>query len=197
MRRLERRPQRRPYFLFVGRLEKIKGLDDVIPLFAEDIGADLLITGDGEYAGRLKALGQGIESVRFLGRLEPESLARYYRHARALIVPSVCFETFGIVLIEAFREGTPVIARRVGPFPEIVNRAKAGVLFDGADDLLVAMARFVRDDAYREELSGAARHAFRSYWSESSVIPQYLALLARTAEKRGMQPILDVLERQH
>ena len=42
------------------------------------------------------------------------------------IVPSVCYETFGIVLIEAFRQGSPVIARRLGPFPEIVERSGGG-----------------------------------------------------------------------
>ncbi len=52
-------PQERPYFLFVGRLEKIKGLDDVIPVFRDYPGADLLIAGDGEYAAHLRALAAG------------------------------------------------------------------------------------------------------------------------------------------
>src|SRR5262249_30654563 len=43
------RPHSRPYFLFVGRLERIKGLDDVIPLFARYDDADLLVIGDGEH----------------------------------------------------------------------------------------------------------------------------------------------------
>jgi glycosyltransferase involved in cell wall biosynthesis len=44
-------PHPRPYFLFVGRLEKIKGLDDVIPVFREYSDADLLVAGDGVYGG--------------------------------------------------------------------------------------------------------------------------------------------------
>ncbi len=122
-------PHPRPYFLFVGRLEKIKGLDDVIPVFRDYSGADLLIAGDGEYAATLRERAAGLPRVQFLGRVALDELRRYYEHAVALIVPSVCFETFGIILIEAFQQGTPVIARRIGPFPEIVaSRAAASSL---------------------------------------------------------------------
>ena len=114
------RPHDRPYFLFVGRLEKIKGLDDVIPQFANYPDADLLIAGDGEYAAELRRQAQGIGNVKFLGRVAMDELPNFYQHAIALIVPSVCFETFGIILIESFRMGTPVIARNIGPFEEIV-----------------------------------------------------------------------------
>ena len=138
-------PHERPYFLFAGRLEKIKGLDDVIPLFARYQGADLLVAGDGEYAAVLRELAKGIDRVKFLGRIDSGKLDRYYHHALALIVPSVCFETFGIILIEAFRQGTPVLARRLGPFPEIVERARGGLLFDGPGELLESMRRRAPD----------------------------------------------------
>ena len=116
----------RPYFLFVGRLERIKGLQDVIPLFRDYPDADLLVAGDGDYAPDLRQQAEGMPQVRFLGRVDPALLSRYYRNAVALIVPSVCYETFGIILIEAFRQGVPVVARRFGPFPEIVARAGGG-----------------------------------------------------------------------
>jgi glycosyltransferase involved in cell wall biosynthesis len=122
-------PHPRPYFLFVGRLEKIKGLDDVIPVFGEYSGADLVIAGDGEYAEPLRERAKGLARVHFLGRVGLDELRRYYEHAVALIVPSVCFETFGIILIEAFKQGTPVIARKIGPFPEIVRSSGGGELF--------------------------------------------------------------------
>ncbi len=128
-------PHHRPFFLFVGRLERIKGLDDVIPLFASYEDADLLIAGDGEYAGALKRIAQGLPRVKFLGRVAPHELRRYYQHATAAIVPSTCFETFGIILIEAFRQGTPVIARRIGPFPDRrALRRRRAVRRDGAAD---------------------------------------------------------------
>jgi glycosyltransferase involved in cell wall biosynthesis len=177
-------PHSRPYFLFVGRLEKIKGLDEVIPLFAQFADADLLIAGTGEHEGELKRLAGGNPRVRFLGRLPMAQLERYYRHAVALLVPSVCFETFGIILIEAFRHGTPVIARRIGPFPEIVEKAQGGELFTTEADLVAAMQRFLRDPAWRRQCAQQGFRAYVAHWSESAVVPKYLEIVQAAAEHR-------------
>jgi len=181
----DRSPHPRPYFLFVGRLEKIKGLDDVIPLFRSFERADLLIAGDGEYAGPLKALAAGNPRVQFLGRVAPADLSRYYRHAAALLVPSVCFETFGIIIIEAFRQGTPVVARRIGPFPEILEHAGAGDLFATPAELEAALHRYLDDPDRRARLGAAAREAFQATWSESAVVPRFLDVVRRTAAARN------------
>ena len=186
-------PHPRPYFLFVGRLEKIKGLDDVIPLFRDYPGADLLVAGDGEYAETLRAQAAGIDRVRFLGRMPMDTLRSYYAHALALIVPSVCFETFGIILIEAFRHTTPVLARRLGPFPEIVEQAGGGELFETQAQLLDAMRRMQEDREYRDRLATAGRRAFESYWSEEAVMPRYLDIVRRAAERRQRHDIIESL----
>ena len=188
------RPHERPYFLFVGRLEKIKGLDEVIPIFRRYPDADLVIAGDGEYADELKTLASGLDNVKFLGRIPLEQLRAYYHHAIALVVPSVCFETFGIILIESFRFGTPVIARRLGPFPEIVGAARGGELFDGPDDLRAAMDRLRTDPAYRNELAANGRAEFQARWVESAVIPRYLDVVRRTAQRKGRMDIIHRLD---
>jgi glycosyltransferase involved in cell wall biosynthesis len=175
----------RPYFLFVGRLERIKGLDDVIPVFRDYQGADLLIAGDGAHGIALQRLAAGMPRVKFLGWMPRERLARYYQHAVALVVPSVGFETFGIVLIEAFRHGTPVLARRIGPFPEIVEQAGAGELFRTPAELVAAMRRLQGDTRYREALGRAAREAVERHWSERAVVPQYLEVVRRAAVAKG------------
>ena len=187
-------PHPRPYFLFVGRLERIKGLDDVLPVFAGFDRADLLIAGDGDYAPVLRAAAAGNPRVVFLGRVAPADLARYYRHATALIVPSVCYETFGIILIEAFRQGTPVIARRIGPFPEIVERAGAGEVFLQPAELEAAMHRFLDEPERRQRFSTAGRRAFADTWSESVVVPMFLDLVKRTARAKGDQRVASALE---
>ncbi len=178
-------PNARPYFLFAGRLERIKGLDDVIPLMRQYDAADLVIVGDGEYAAHLRRLAEGIPHVKFAGRLSPEALRRYYAHAIALLVPSVCFETFGIVLIESFRQRTPVIARRLGPFPEIIAQSNGGELFDTPDELLAAMRRLQSDAGHRQRLSDAGYRAYVERWSESAVVPRYLDIVRRAARRRG------------
>jgi glycosyltransferase involved in cell wall biosynthesis len=187
------RPQERPYFLFVGRLERIKGLQDVIPAFAGAGDYDLLIAGDGEYDSDLRRQAAGIERVRFLGRLDGADLARHYAHTLALIVPSICFETFGIILIEAFRQSAPVLARRLGPFPEIIEKAGGGELFATREEMVAAMQRMCDDPVRRESMGRAAHRAFEEHWRERVVIPRYLEIVRRAAERKGIGRVLDIL----
>ncbi|WP_347312558.1 glycosyltransferase family 4 protein [Defluviimonas sp. SAOS-178_SWC] len=184
----------RPYFLFVGRLEKIKGLQDVFPAMDRVPEADLLILGDGDYAGELKRLAAGHPRIQFLGRKSPEELNAYYRGALGLVVPSVCYETFGIILIESFRLGTPVIARRLGPFPEIVETSGGGALFETEEDLVAAMRGLQEDPARRASQSQAARDAFGAIWREDRVLAAYGASLARAAHRKGDAGLARALE---
>lgn len=180
------------YFLFVGRLEKIKGLQDVIPLFGGEAGPDLLVAGAGEYEAQLRAMAAGKPRIKFIGRVPPDALNTYYREALALIVPSVCYETFGIILIEAMRQGTPVIARNFGPFPEIVAKG-GGLLFDTEEELRLAVALLAQEDR-RHELSVEASRAFARFWSEDVVIDRYLAMLEQAAARQGKNRVRKKLE---
>jgi glycosyltransferase involved in cell wall biosynthesis len=183
-------PHPRPYFLFVGRLAAIKGVDTIIPAFRQYPGADLVIIGDGDELETLRDQARDAPNVRFLGRVANADLAPYYAHAIASIVPSVGYETFGIVLIEAFRYGTPVIARRIGPFPEIVDAAQGGLLFSDTPELLEAMARLQGDPAYRDTLAGGGFEACRSRWTEKVVVERLLDMIgdARAARDRATRP---------
>jgi glycosyltransferase involved in cell wall biosynthesis len=189
----ESSPHDRPYFLFVGRLEKIKGLDQVIPVFTEYQDADLLILGTGEYEGKLKQMANGISNVKFLGRLPPDRLSKYYQSAIALIVPSVCYETFGIILIESFREGTPVIARKIGPFPEIVNRCGGGLLYSDNNEMIEAMRKLQGNPSYRESMSEAASSGFEAYWSEKVVMNRYYDTVRQAALAAGNDAVASAL----
>ena len=178
------RPHARPYFLFVGRLEKIKGVDTILPAFTRYPDADLLIVGDGQERQPLEAQAAGDPRIKFLGRLPQEKLAQYYAHAIALIVPSVGFETFGLILLESFLQATPVIARRLGPFPEIVAAAEGGELFETTDELLAAMQRLQHDGERRARQGASGRAAVRRLWSESAVVPRYLDLATAAIERQ-------------
>jgi len=189
-------PNARPYFFFAGRLERIKGLDDVIPVFRDLPEVDLLIAGDGTHGDTLRRIAAGMPNVRFLGRIAPEQLRRYYGHALALVVPSECYETFGIVLIEAFRQGTPVIARRLGPFPEIVEQSGGGELFTTREELLSALRRLSNDPAHRAGLAASGYRAYGNYWSERVVVPEYLDIVRRAALHRGDTRVAELLSLQ-
>jgi glycosyltransferase involved in cell wall biosynthesis len=183
-----------PYFLFVGRLERLKGLHDLIPVFADHRFAELVVAGDGEEGAALRDQAARLKAaVRFLGRVPERELAPLYRNATAVVVPSLGYETFGYVLIEAFRQGTPVLARRIGPFPEIVERCGGGQLFTTRDELAAALRRLQCDSAHRQNLARAAYAGFVEHWTESAVVPRYLAVVRRVAQARKARRVLEAL----
>ncbi len=175
----------RPFFLFVGRLERIKGLDDVIPAMSSYPNADLVIAGRGEHEDSLRQLAEGRDNVRFFGWVDPERLRTLYRDCVALVVPSVCFETFGVIVAEAFREGTPVLVRDIGPLPELVETAGGGAVFSDPAGLLRAMAQLQADPSRRAALGAAARAAWEERWSEEAVLPRYLDIVETHRARRG------------
>ena len=167
----------RPYFLFVGRLEKIKGLQNVIPVFKERLEYDLLIAGDGVYKEELIALAGDSQNVKFLGRLTQEQLRNYYRNAAAVIVPSICYETFGIIIIEAFAMKTPVIVNNLGALPEVVEDSDGGFIYNNESELKIAMDKLAQNNLLRDELGNKGYQAFLKFWSEDSHLAQYFNLL--------------------
>ncbi len=179
----------RPYCLFVGRLEATKGLQDVIPMFDDDSASELWIAGAGSYEGELRRLAAGRKAVRFLGFQRFAELQRLYQGARVVVMPSLCYEVFPMVILEAFREGAPIIARRRGPFPEIIEGSGGGLLFDTQEELRDAIDKVVGDDALRAELSRHAVEAFHLNWTEAAGLGRYFGLIEKLARRRGIHDL--------
>ena len=104
----------RPYLAAAGRLVKMKGFQRLIPLMRYLPEVDLRLAGTGPSEGELKALAHDLPNVRFEGLLGGAALARLFRNARAVVVPSLFPETFGYVVLESFAVGTPVIVHEGG-----------------------------------------------------------------------------------
>jgi len=175
-----------PYFLFVGRLEKLKGLQTLIPLFRDGYRkARLLVAGDGTYERRLRELAQGSRNIHFLGYLEHEKLWSLYKKAIAVIVPSLCYDILPLVVIEAFTQGTPAIVRDLGGTPELIEDSGGGCVYRTDAEILSAMDRLAQDASYRNVLGERGFQAYREKWSEEVHVRRYLELIDRvTSEKR-------------
>lgn len=180
----------RAYVLFVGRLEKLKGLQDVIPAF-RDADFEFLIVGDGEYRAELERIAGGAPNIKFYGRRSADELVGLYAHAAAVILPSVCYEVFPLVALEAFRAGTPIVARNLGPFPEIINETAAGFLFDRPAEAAQSARRLVADSAMRADLGRKARAAYETRWTEEAALVAYLNHVAAVAARKGRKQIVE------
>lgn len=178
------RPQARPYFLFVGRLERIKGLDELIQAWQDAGDIDLLVAGEGTYGETLRAMAAHDARIRFLGALSQRELAALYVHALAVVVPSLTVETFGIILIEAFARKTPVIVRDLGALPEVVEDSRGGFVFRNHAELISALQRLACEPALRNELGENGYNAFVRNWSREAHLEMYIGMLRALAMEK-------------
>jgi glycosyltransferase involved in cell wall biosynthesis len=119
------RPEREDFYLIVSRLIAYKRVDVAVRAFNE-LGFRLKIVGEGRDRRRLERLAG--ENVEFLGRQPDEQLRELLAVSRGLIFPAE--DDFGIVCVESFASGRPVIAFARGGAREIVDDGRTGILFD-------------------------------------------------------------------
>jgi glycosyltransferase involved in cell wall biosynthesis len=120
------------YALYAGRLIPQKGIHTLLKawsLLKEPI--PLKIAGHGPLESLISQNLPG--NVEYLGPLPRNHLLEVMKNATLLIFPTEWYEVFGLVLIEAFATGMPVIASRIGGVPEIVKESDAGWLFTPGD----------------------------------------------------------------
>ncbi len=175
------RPQARPYFLFVGRLEQIKGLQTLIEAWEQITDCDLLVAGAGGYEEPLRAQALTNQRIKFLGPRPQRELGALYKHALACIVPSITYETFGIIIIEAFARKTPVIARDLGALPEVVHDSGGGFVYRTNEELISAIRQLAASSSLRAELGERGYQAFARWWSKEAHLELYFDLLRQTA----------------
>jgi glycosyltransferase involved in cell wall biosynthesis len=183
---------RRPFFLFVGRLEFIKGVQNIIPSFKKQDEFDLLIAGEGSYRGELEKQAGGDERIKFLGGQTQDQLKRLYESAIAVIVPSICYETFGIIVIEAFSRKTPVIVNDLGALPEVVKESGGGYVYGDTDQLEAAMKTLAGDRQLRNSLGMKGYFAFLRNWNETAHLDKYLGLVNELLEKSANTVTVEV-----
>lgn len=182
-------PHPRPFFLFVGRLEKIKGLQTLFPVFRNYPHADLLVAGTGTAEADLRREADGASNIIFLGALGQQQLQQLYKHAIAALVPSLCYEVFGIIILEAFMQRTPVIVRALGGLEEVVEESQGGFAYRSDEELLAAMERLRTDAAHRRKLGELGYSKYLDRWSEDAHVEMYFRVLEQTAQRKfGVVP---------
>jgi glycosyltransferase involved in cell wall biosynthesis len=174
-----------PYFLYVGRLERIKGVQTLLPLFRAGAAGKLVIAGTGAYEGELRRLAGDSQYIRFLGQVAHADLVSWYENAIALMVPSLWFEVFPLVILEAFRSGTPVICRNLGSLPDIVRESGGGLLYDTDEELRRHIGGLLADPVMQRKLGRAGFEAWRKHWTADAHITKYLEIVQSALATRA------------
>lgn len=155
-------------FLYVGRLEPLKGLELLLRLPAHlDTCAKIRVLvvgggpGDQEEVDRLRSHAKALnvdEVFDFVGMVEQSDLPVYYNAADVCVVPSY-YESFGLTALESMACGTPVVASRVGGLPDVIQHGRTGYLqsWRCPEAFANSLEMIVSSPSLRQSMGRAAR----------------------------------------
>jgi len=174
--------------LFVGRLVKEKGLQDVIDIIA-GLPANLRICGTGSYENilREKVLALKIQNqVTFLGNVDRSTIEKEYRAARFVVFPTRIFEAFGNVGLEAFAQGRPVIAYDSGGNRDWLINEENGFLIASGNKRMLKKKVFelLRDEKKVTNMGRAGHKSCKDLFNYNRYKDQLLSLYTDATNKK-------------
>ena len=118
-------------------------------------------------AGRVSQAVHDDPRIEWVGRRSKEEVDQLIHRASCLVMPSICYETFGRAVIEAYVHGVPVIASRHGAMAELVRHGETGRLFDAGDPLKLreAVELIFQDPDQLRRMRSAARQEFEQLYT--------------------------------
>jgi glycosyltransferase involved in cell wall biosynthesis len=172
------------YFVFLGRISREKRLDRAIDI-AERCGMRLYIAAkvdkaDEPYYSECKPLLE-LPMVEYIGEVNERQKSELLEHANALLFPIDWPEPFGLVMIEAFACGTPVIAYRSGSVPEVMEDGVTGYIVDNQEDAVRAARRVAVLDRSR------CRDAFDRRFTAEHMAKAYCRIYETVIAERSHQ----------
>jgi glycosyltransferase involved in cell wall biosynthesis len=161
------------YALFVGRLSPEKGIDTMLAAWRlnglNGLGQQipLKIVGDGPLADQVAMAAQEIPGVEWLGRQPQEQVQPLMQNAKMLVFPSVWYEGFPMVIIEAYAVGLPVVASNLGSLSSLVDSDRTGLHFrpGDADDLAAKVAWAIAHPQELAQMGREARAEFEAHYT--------------------------------
>ena len=173
--------------MYLGRLSAEKGLDHLLGLWG-DVPAMLRVVGDGPERARLQAAAP--PNVVFHGSVGQEHVPDLLRAARALVLPTICYEGAPRTVVEAYAAGVPVVASRIGAIPWVVDDGVTGALADVGDiPGWTAALRRLLDDGESRRLGANARRAWQDRYSPKSAIADLEDVYERAVAVQGSQAL--------
>jgi glycogen(starch) synthase len=186
------------HILFVGRLERRKGIDlllEVIPEIAirypdvifHIVGDDSIPTENNQtYRSEFEEKNINLlgKQVHFYGKIDEESLRNHYASCDIFVAPSR-FESFGLIYVEAMMFGKPTVGCDVGGIPEVVEQEITGLLVppDDVDSLRVALESLIKQPELRAQYGLAGRKRYEKLFSELKMADSSVNIFAAVLAK--------------
>lgn len=139
-------------FVYLGGFHEHKGIEILLNAFEnlDDSNARLIFAGKGEKLEAIEEACKRNRRIQYVGFLNEKETVELLDKCDVLVCPSLWNEPFGRVILDAYKNGLPVIASRIGALPEIVKDGITGVLVEpgSCSDLEKAMTRFINDNIF-------------------------------------------------
>jgi glycosyltransferase involved in cell wall biosynthesis len=150
------------FVLYLGGLYRDKGVLTIAKAFAQLPHIPLKFVGAGDAEEELRDYinRHQLSNVEIVGFKSGQQKLEYLRNSMFTIVASHCYETFGVVVLEAFASGKPVVASAIGALPYIVQPQETGLLVQPQDaDDLAAKVRWLYEHPDQIESMGRKARA--------------------------------------
>lgn len=140
------------YVLFIGSLVFQKGIDHFLEVASCNKNIPFIVAGDGKDRGELIKKYKGYNNIKFIGVVNGNSKKDFFANSRFVVVPSLWWETFGLIVLEANSYGKMVISTGLGGLSEIIIDGKNGFLYKHDD--LFSLEKLINKLWYEEDLIG-------------------------------------------
>lgn len=142
-------------FVYLGGLHSHKGVATMLDAFMQvkHEEARLIIAGKGTEEKRVKQACEKDNRIKYVGFLSEKDMTTLLEQCDVLVCPSIWNEPFGRVILDAYKNGLPVISSRIGALPEIVQENVTGLLVSPGStiELKNALIRFLEDVGLADE----------------------------------------------
>lgn len=156
------------YFLFLGRIDELKGVKLLVEAWKEINNSKLLIVGKGPLENEVNKYirENNICNIELLGFKQKEEVMGLISNSKALIVPSQWYEGFPMTIVESLSLGTPVVAGDIGNLSTIIIDGENGLLFkyDNKEELIEKINRLENNSKLLEKLSNGAIESFNNQY---------------------------------
>jgi len=187
--------------LFVGRLEKQKGVSYLIKAYRrvkqEIPNSRLIIVGPGtRLRGKYEqeVLRSGLKDVIFVGGKPQSELPQYYKTADVFCAPATGLESFGIVLLEAMAVGKPIVATNIDGYNSVLTHGAEGLLVPPKNEEMLAQAlvSLLTNESLRQEMAARARLKAKEYgWEHiaQKILDYYTRILSEPPWKKDIPEV--------
>ena len=169
--------------IYASRISNEKGILTLINAF-RNINLELDVLGDGPLLEMIKKNNLN-KKIKFYGSLKRDDTSEFINKSKFIVIPSECFEGFPMTILEAFREGTLVLASNIGSIKSIIKDKYNGILFEPGNKLdLIAKVEWILNNSIQcNQIVKNAHIEFKNKYSSEVNYKQLINIYEESIEK--------------